>query len=186
MNITNEIELYQLLADARRKKGLTQTQLARQADCRQSAVSMMERGRPDALSWAKIETIGGILELDLSEYAPKSTETESAAVSLTAKGYCPHFDCPSNTPYVVNSRLFAMPRTLSTGKFCQYCGELLEKECPECGAKISDASACCQDCGNIYIATPGDMAERAVSWAEQQRAMLRDIGVIPYPSGQLF
>jgi transcriptional regulator with XRE-family HTH domain len=176
MDRTIGIDLHRMLADARRRRGLTQAELARQADCRQSAVSMMERGRSDALSWSKIEAIGAILEVDVAVFAPKTSTEEVPALLVSAAGYCPQFDCPANIPYVVNGRLYALPRITSTGKFCQYCGELLEKSCPECGAKIDKASACCQQCGSSYVATPDDFVANNADWVDKQRAMIRDIG----------
>ena len=37
------------------------------------------------------------------------------------------------------------------GKFCAYCGEILEKRCPNCGAPVH-AGAICAHCGQPYLA----------------------------------
>jgi len=171
MTTTANRPLYRILSDARRTKGMTQSALALQADCKQSAVSMMERGKEDALSWTKIETIAGILEVDVSAFAPKQPETASAVRNSAA--YCPIFDCPSNTPYTVNGRLLAMPRAAHNAgdKYCTYCGELLETACPGCGQPITAG-------GTAYISTPEEIPEGIENWAEKQRKNLRDIGIL--------
>jgi hypothetical protein len=139
---------------------------------------MMERGKEDALSLAKIETIAGILDIDISAFAPEPATTPSAGT--TSAAYCPVFDCPANPPYAVNGRLLAMPRAAHTGgdKHCTYCGELLETACPGCGKPIQSGSACCRDCGTPYIFTPEELPEGAENWAEKQRGNLKDLGII--------
>ena len=178
MTTAGNSPLYRILSDARRAKGMTQSALAHQAECKQSAVSMMERGKEDALSWAKIETIAGILDVDVLSFAPESEAIISTGAASAS--YCPVFDCPANTPYAVNGRLLAMPRAEHTcgGKHCAYCGELLETVCPGCGIPLAVGSACCRDCGTPYIFTPEELPEGAESWAEKQRSNLKDLGII--------
>ena len=168
--------LFSILSKARRNHGMTQSALAKELDCKQSAISMMERGKEDALAWPKIEAIAKIFELNIEAFAPKITPPSTPNYSLSS--YCPIFDCPSNTPYVVNGKLHALPRTTSiTEKHCGYCGELLEDSCPECGANIIKKSACCNDCGSPYIATPEEIPEGLETWAKNQRQNLKDLGI---------
>jgi len=177
MTVTVKRPLYQILSESRHNQGITQSELAKQADCKQSAISMMERGREDALSWSKIKAVAKLLEVNIEEYAPERPPAE-ADTERTA-GYCPIFDCPANIPYAVNGRLYALPRiTAAHGeKHCAYCGELLENSCPECGAHVSTSAACCRECGSAYIATPEMRPEEADNWAAKQRANLKDIGI---------
>jgi transcriptional regulator with XRE-family HTH domain len=178
MTLTAKRPLYQLLSESRRKQGITQSALAKQSDCKQSAISMMERGREDALSWPKIQTVAKVLGIDVEVYAPEIPVSELSTERAT--GYCPIFDCPANIPYAVNGRLYALPRiTVDHGeKHCAYCGELLENSCPECGAHIRASAACCRECGSAYITTPERLPEGADNWAAKQRANLKDIGLI--------
>jgi len=177
MTVTAKRPLYQILSESRRNQGLTQSVLAKQADCKQSAISMMERGREDALSWPKIQAVAKVLDIDIKAYAPAKTSDELN--TSESAGYCPIFDCPANIPYAVNGRLYALPHiTASHGeKHCGYCGELLENSCPECGAHIHTSAACCRECGSAYIATPEMLPGGADNWAAKQRSNLKDIGI---------
>jgi DNA-binding Xre family transcriptional regulator len=180
-------DLYRKLLAARRRRGMTQSELAVQTGCRQSAISMMERGKPDALSWQKLEAVAALLDVDISDYATKKDDTvEATKIPATSvAGICPVFDCPSNLPFVVNGRLLVLPRTTVRGgeRHCAYCGELLESLCPECGAPVVAGRACCGECGAAYITVPqeveggGSMHE----WATRQRRDIAalGIGVIP-------
>lgn len=169
--------LYRILSDARRSLAMTQSALAKKVDCKQSAVSMMERGKADALAWSKIEGIAEVLDVSVDAFAPN--DEQSNVIGGESHGYCPVFDCPANIPYVVNGKIFALPRKLSIGseKFCGYCGELLEKACPGCGVKIVEGAACCHECGAAYIATPDSVPQGAEEWTKSHRNILRDIGI---------
>ena len=161
-------ELYLRLKVARRACGMSQTELAKAVDCKQSAISMMERGRPDALSHEKLRAIAKVLGLDL---------LDSMVVDAIDRGefllkICPIPDCPSNLPYVVSGQLMFLPqpvRALATSVTrCVYCGEILESTCSTCGNAIRPG-ACCDSCGNAYISgiesvTQDDHA----AWASRQ------------------
>ena len=176
--------LYKRLSEARRKQGITQSELARRAACKQSAVSMMERGRPDALAWDKITKISDILQVDISEYTPPTAQTDDSNVPVSISGcrVCPVYDCPSNLPYMVNGQLFILPRITggTNDKHCAYCGELLESHCPDCGAPITSTRACCGECGSAYIAVPDEenSIEAWETWAQKQRFNLKELGFI--------
>jgi len=178
--MTTARPLYKILSEARRSHGMTQSALAKEVDCKQSAISMMERGKEDALAWPKIEAIAEIFEIDVSAFAPKQPPSTICQSPDTHQIFCPIFDCPSNIPYVVNGKLYALPHATANpaDKYCTYCGELLEKTCPECGASITTKSACCKDCGTQYIATPEEIHEGAETWAQKQRQNLKDLGIM--------
>ena len=179
------MELYRELAKARRSKGLTQSELARLAECKQSAVSMMERGRGDALSRQKLAAVAEVLGVDAARYLEEASPDEGVAAPTVAgnSGICPVFDCPSNIPYIVNGRMLVLPRSGSagSGRHCAYCGELLERQCPECGAAVAAGRACCGECGEPYVAVPESPEAGSSNWAEwsdRQRARLAEIGII--------
>ena len=70
------------------------------------------------------------------------------------RGFCPNPHCPTNHPYLVDGRSFRQPDREKAdpvgGKFCAFCGEILEKQCPNCGAQIHDG-AFCSSCGEPYV-----------------------------------
>ena len=168
--------IYQLLSQARKERGLTQSELATMVGCKQSAVSMMERGSDSALSWSTIEEISKELGVDVSAFAPATTAS-TASSQETGRSYCPIYDCPSNTPYSVNGALYALPGQVEHATtHCRYCGELMEAQCPECGAQVQNGS-CCHACGTQYIATPETIPEGAEAWAQAQRSRLQELGI---------
>jgi transcriptional regulator with XRE-family HTH domain len=184
MRDTDNIKaLHRLLAEARRERGITQSQLAAQAGCRQSAVSMMERGRTDALAWDKIKTVAQLLDVDVTPYAPEpqdsAAEDTSLHTSASGVGICPIFDCPGNIPFVVNGRLLILPRAAGEAgeRHCAYCGELLERTCPECGSPLEKGRACCGKCGAAYIAAPENINGGIHEWAERQRHNIAALGI---------
>ncbi len=173
--------LYKILSEARRSHGMTQSGLAKEIECKQSAISMMERGKEDALAWPKIEAIAKVFEIDISVFAPEQPPPATCHPPLaTHQSFCPIFDCPANMPYVVNEKLYSLPRATATpsDKHCAYCGELLENTCPGCGANITTEAACCKDCGTPYIATPEKIPEGLETWAQKQRQNLKNIGIM--------
>ena len=161
---------------ARRRLGLTQSELARRVGCRQSAVSMLERGNGHALARPKVEAL--LAALDLETALP----SEEASGDSPARGhrYCPVYDCPSNLPFAVKDTPMALPdprlRPEPGGRHCALCGELLEDRCPECGADIN-RGACCRQCGTPYVTVPADAAGGGSphAWAAARLAFLRDL-----------
>ncbi len=131
---------------ARRGKGMTQSELARQVDCKQSAISMLERGNRQALSLEKQEALASVLGL------PMPTDHGTPPIRSNPT-YCPHYDCPANMPYRVGQRIIALPRNHMSqiGKYCRYCGEICESHCPSCHATFEQGSHC-PHCGSPYIA----------------------------------
>ena len=59
--------IFKQLRKARIAAGLTQAALAGQVGCTQSAVSMMEAGRPEALSRESLEKLAKVLNVTLPE-----------------------------------------------------------------------------------------------------------------------
>ncbi len=178
METSSAQEAHRQLSTARRAKGMTQSALAQQVGCKQSAISMMEQGRESALAQKHITAIAKILEVDMGSLSIE----DHASHTQQGQRYCPTFDCPSNTVYAVNGTLYAMPRESahngsSDSKHCSYCGELLEAQCPECRASATPG-ACCTQCGTAYIATPDALPDGADTWAQSQRKRLQELGII--------
>ena len=146
---------------ARRAAGISQSALAAEVGCKQSALSMFEQGQGTKLN---DEVIGKLARKFNIELKPVTPEGESAASVVPSPqpsplphthGFCPNPHCPSNHAYEVEGRTFLRPdRTVADpvgGRFCALCGEVLEKRCPTCGASLHEG-AVCSFCGSPYVA----------------------------------
>ena len=138
------------IKDARRERGISQSLLAKEVGCKQSALSMFEQGDGTKLCdkfGVKLSTEKAAVEISVVPAPQRVFEVE--------KGYCPNPNCPSHTAYEVDGQKFLKPdRRLQDpvgGKFCAICGEVLEKCCPNCGSLVHDG-AVCSICGESYIA----------------------------------
>ena len=148
------------LKEARRAAKLSQTAVAAEVGCKQSALSMFEQGDGTKLN---DEVIGKLAKkFGVSLTAEEKREEEAKRVPLAfaptaeiaVRGFCPNPRCPSNKVYEVDGRTLALPnRTVADpvgGKFCALCGEVLEKRCPNCGAPVHEG-AICSLCGDPYV-----------------------------------
>lgn len=160
------------IREARLRRHLSQSDLARQVGCKQSALSMYELGRATALS---AETVGRLCAA-LGLLPP--AEGEFAADAPQAQGeraYCPNPDCPSNLPVRVGQAVALVPRghlAREGERHCAWCGEVLERACPECGAALNPGAFCVR-CGTAYLAAAPERfdaeraaaSERALAWS---------------------
>ena len=161
--------------EARKSRGLGQTELARLVGCKQSAVSMFESGRITAISEDTIKKIASELGVDLKatgESVQDSGTFIQVPVSRGITSFCPDMECPSNYPYIVGGRLMFLPvigsSSCAGGKFCPYCGEVLEKRCPECGAPLNEG-ACCSQCSFQYVQNSLSPDVDIRGWVESRR-----------------
>ena len=151
--------------ECRRQAGISQSILAREVGCKQSALSMVEVGDGTKLSEEVIRKIAEkfnlakLLEesiIDKPLFTNNSSNIGSSASSLvtSARGFCPNPHCPSHARYEVDGRVFLKPNLEEQdpvhGKFCAVCGEILEKVCPSCGKPIHPG-AVCSFCGEHYV-----------------------------------
>lgn len=180
--MTSLTKIAQLITEARRRQGMTQSALAHQIGCKQSAISMFERGHENALAHSKVEAVAKLLGIDALTLPDNVTALPVNASSPPLR-YCPVFDCPSNIPFTVQNKLLISPNpnlSSNSEKHCIFCGELLELACPECGETIN-SGACCALCGTPYISVPPDESNTApiVAWVEAQQQRLRTLGILP-------
>lgn len=152
VNLSPEI-CFKLKA-ARREAKVSQGELAAEVGCKQSAISMFEQGQPTKLNAETVERIAAKFGVDLK--APKEDAAPVEVVlSVPATGFCPNPACPSNHRYMVDGRALYLPEREKAdpvgGRYCAYCGELLERKCPNCGAPVH-AGSICSLCGEPYIA----------------------------------
>jgi transcriptional regulator with XRE-family HTH domain len=147
-------EICRRIREARREAGLSQSVLAAEVGCKQSALSMFEQGDGTKLNDEAIEKLAEKFGISLKK---ESSPVSSAVVfSPREKGtaFCPNPDCPGNHGYNVGAEILFRPdRTAQDpagGKFCALCGEVLESKCPNCGAAVHDGGVC-SFCGKPYV-----------------------------------
>ena len=145
------------IRDARRAAGISQSVLAKEVGCGQSALSMFEQGAGTKLNDEVIGKLAKKFGIELrEEEAGGSTSEAGLPVRRTEAGraFCPNPDCPSNARYEVSGRVFARPDRAAAdpvgGRFCAVCGEVLERACPSCGAPVHEG-AVCSFCGSPYV-----------------------------------
>ena len=166
--------LHRTLRKARIEAGITQAALAAQVGCTQSAVSMMEAGRAEAISKESLVKLAGILKVELPASAP---EPSSALVSGAGVSVCANFNCPSNMPYLVGEDVYFMPLgTVGVGHHCVFCGELLARKCPHCGAPVVTPGGCCASCGAVLVEMPSGYVENVTAWVDGRMAAISAIG----------
>ncbi len=146
------------IKEARRDCGLSQSVLAKEVGCKQSALSMFEQGDGTKLNDEVIKKLCEKFNIELLEEKPVVQNQQSfikSTISLEVnKGFCSNPACPSHQAYEVEGKKFLKPnRQLQDpagGKYCAICGEILEKSCPNCGMPVHDG-AVCTHCGENYI-----------------------------------
>jgi len=160
------------LARARREKGMTQSALAQAVGCKQSAISMLESGQPEKLSSEAVAKIASLLEVALESPAlPSSDLRPPSSFPSPFHAFCPSAACPSNVPYAVAGELLFWPRpqpSAAGGKHCASCGEVLERQCPHCGAAVAEG-ACCPTCGGAKVTNTLPPGTDPEAWSAQRR-----------------
>ena len=147
------------IKEARRAAKLSQSIVAAEVGCKQSALSMFEQGDGTKLNEEVINKLAQRFGISLTEKASEPVREVPTQFTVSAEirvhGFCPNAHCPSNKIYEVDGRTYALPNRLTAdpvgGKFCALCGEILEKRCPNCGAPLHDG-AICSICGDPYVA----------------------------------
>ena len=147
------------IREARRNAKLSQSLVAAEVGCKQSALSMFEQGDGTKLNDEVVEKLAEKFGIDLTQKPePPKPVIEASTFPAVSRapviGFCPNPHCPSNRAYEVEGRTFVLPDRHAAdpvgGKFCAMCGEVLEKRCPNCGAPIHDG-AVCSHCGEPYV-----------------------------------
>ena len=154
-------EICQKIKDARRAKKLSQDVVAAEVGCKQSALSMFERGDGTKLNEAVIKRLADKFGVSLTAAADGGDVARPVPVAfppageIRSRGFCPNPNCPTNRAYSVDGRTYLLPDRSAAdpvgGRFCAHCGEVLAKRCPNCGAPVHDG-AICSLCGDPYIA----------------------------------
>ena len=121
---------------------------------------MFEKGNPTKLNSEFVEKIAKKFGIDI-ESAKKDFPAEavkrilpSSPIAAAMTGFCPNEACPTNSRYEVDGRYFYLPDRAKAdpagARYCAYCGEVLVRTCPNCGAPVH-AGAICSFCGESYL-----------------------------------
>lgn len=169
--------IHKILRKARLDAGITQAALAVQVGCKQSAVSMMEAGRREAISHESLVKLAGILQVELPDSAPMQSILLSSGSGISI---CSNFNCPSNMPYPVGEEVYFMPLgNVGSGHHCVLCGELLSRVCPNCGGGIAAFGGCCGSCGSAIVEMPAGYADDIPAWIQARLAVIARLRQLP-------
>ncbi len=170
----NLIPLHRRLRAARRAHGLTQSALAAEAGCQQSALSMMERGKVDALAHPTLVKIAELLGVELDPV--EEQRTTPVVMAGGGRAICTNSDCPANVPYLAGDELLLWPREQPTpgGNYCAWCGEVVARHCRHCQAAIGKG-ACCTACGTPYLLPPAVETAVQNDWVAARRGQLAEL-----------
>ena len=156
----SEQELGQLIRRARSAAGLTQGKLAEQVGLNQSAISMMEQGKPQSISDRKLLKLGEVLGLDLMPMLGRPDAMREVFKVCRSPG------CMANIPVENDGKMILMP-VMVRGVFgettrCRYCAVPMEESC-DCKALLREG-VFCMDCGKPYVPAPEveDVAKEVV------------------------
>ena len=176
-------------AAARRAAGLSQSALARELGCNQSAISMFESGNPTKLSSSIVQALAARLGIALDGAGAARAEDvrDAAAPAVLVRAFCPDCSCISNIPYVCRDGIFYRPAAIFAARGsqmrCADCGEVLETACPACGAPVNEG-ACCAACGRQYVIPQPVQVRDAAAWAAARRAEIEAVRGLSRPSGR--
>ena len=154
--------VYEQLRDARRAKGLKQSDIAVLLEITQAAISRYESGKPDALSKGKVEKMAKHLGVEI-DLTPRAVEGGNLGASARKGRFCVSVWCPSCLPFILNDRLCMYPTLIDVAegedrKYCDLCGEPLQEGCPGCGSPYA-GRAFCVKCGAAMVAVDQSMKE---------------------------
>ena len=157
--------------------GLTQSELAEKVGCKQSALSMLERGRFSAVSRETLAKIAEATGVELPAGAVPAAALAAAALPA-GFAFCPNCDCLSNLPYFVGGELLLLPLgSAGEGPHCAICGEILARSCPACGASARRGGGCCAACGAPLVPVPEDVAAAPRDWAAAKQSAIAAFSV---------
>jgi DNA-binding Xre family transcriptional regulator len=136
----------------RRAKHLTQQRLAELIGVTQSQISDFETGKRPTLSHEKIQQLCQVLGIrhpDSTGLVPQNVGGATAC--------CPDAWCPGAVIRALPQHIKVRPLFLVaySGPNCPLCGEVLAKECEQCGAPV-EFGVCCPQCGKDYAEPPGE------------------------------
>ena len=89
---------------ARKEAGLSQSDLASEIGCKQSALSMFEQGDGTKLSDEVIEKIAKKFNLSITCGAAQQPAPIVQVAASSVRGFCPNPHCPSNHEYFVRRK----------------------------------------------------------------------------------
>lgn len=169
-------EICRRIGLARKEKGISQSALAKELNCKQPALSMFEAGDGTKLSDEVVKKLSEKFNIPLIEPDRPTMVAEELPFELAAgtlRGFCPSCHCLSNVPYTIEGRLYLKPEfyraaPIVGARRCAICGEVLEQRCPNCGAPLNEG-ACCAFCGMPYVTATLPSGMDVADWASRRR-----------------
>ena len=127
----------------------TQSEIARNLDITQAAISQVEQGELKAVS---PETLQRLLKLlDISDAADSSSQIQPQTVAC-----CPNPGCPVGIPFIKGTSIVFRPQfyqiSPSETRYCTACGSALVTKCqtPSCSEPLVEGASHCSHCGDPY------------------------------------
>jgi transcriptional regulator with XRE-family HTH domain len=160
------IQFGKQIADLRKKRELSQAQLATAAGVSQATISRLESADECPTDFRLLSKISKALEEPLAELLPPGYLQE-ALVSTGEQvfaAYCPNPLCEENKhgigrngePFIEwsSSQMYAMA-LFGEINYCDSCGTELVKECPNCKRRFAkNATQFCRTCGERVCERP--------------------------------
>jgi len=157
--------------EARRQRGLTQSEVADQVEgLSQPSLSRFE-SRRGALPDHVVDALAEFLDVDVAEVL---RHMQRADAEREPRAFvCESPWCPSVQPVDVGGDVRFVPAVEQSARdslFCRWCGHRMIASCSRCGAPV-EPGIFCTGCGTPYVVLPmgSDGEEDPQTWSDAER-----------------
>lgn len=157
-------EIGQIIGRLRKRKNLSQGELASAAGISQATVSRLE-GQEQVANVKTLAKLARALEVSLSELVPPETLSSGEGNGGAFFAFCESPLCVRNKLKLVDKKPTVYwdswqahdNESWSDVNFCRSCGGDLVKECSSCGLRLTDKGGqYCMRCGKELTARPSE------------------------------
>jgi len=172
--------LAQKITEARKKRGLTQAELAKQADVQQGTVSRIEKGETTP-NRNTIVSLCNALDLLPSELGLQvEGEYMVSKSTIVIREYSNPFGSPESFGIQIFHPLFTRSESNQSIQYCPYSGNKLTDSCNTCGDPLfvrkGTIARFCPTCGSTYELVPTKEAflsgDITIIWDSTQNRIL--------------